>query len=256
LTGLGSDTLTGIEEARLAGGPGHNVLDARAFTGSLVTFEGQGGDDDLIGRAGGLDRVRALGDVDFTLGDAQLTGLGSDTLVDIDEAELIGNSGDNVFDASAFTLGKVRISAGAGHDTLLGGSAGDSLDGGRGDDHLTGGAGKDSLAGGAGADIFRLLTVGDSGPTLALRDVIRDFDAGQGDRLDLSAIDADSTVAGRQAFSRPVEGAGFSGVFAVAASLYFDTTAHTLYGNVDADGAVDFSIQLNGVVGMLDALLV
>jgi hypothetical protein len=43
-------------------------------------------------------------------------------------------------------------------------------------------------------------------------------------------------------------------VFAGPASLYFDQTAHVLYGNVNADGAADFSIQLVGVsnLGLAD----
>lgn len=155
LVGLGTDTLDGIEHAFLSGGPGANTLDAAGFAGSLVVLEGQGGDDILIGRVSATDRVLAVGDANFTLTDIQLTGLGTDTLVNIDEAVLVGYSGDNTFDASAFTRGPVTIDAGGGDDILLGGAGNDSLAGGVGDDVLDGGAGDDLLTGGLGHDTLR-----------------------------------------------------------------------------------------------------
>ncbi len=164
LSGLGTDSFAGIEEAHLIGGPGGNTLDGSGFTGTLVVYEGKGGDDRLIGRPGGLDRVRARGDADFTLTDSQLTGLGSDSLQDIDQAELIGYAGANRFDASGFTLGPVLINAGAGNDTLIGG------------------AGNDSLTGGAGADRFRFQATPNATTN---RDTITDFSLAQGDRIEL-----------------------------------------------------------------------
>ncbi len=164
LSGLGTDSFDGIEEAHLIGGTGANTLDGSGFTGALVIYEGQGGDDVLIGRATGTDRVRAAGDADFILTDSQLTGLGTDSLQDIDQAQLIGYSGANHFDASAFSLGAVLISAGAGNDTLIGGG------------------GNDSLTGGAGADRFRFQAAPN---TTTNRDVITDFTIAQGDTIEL-----------------------------------------------------------------------
>src|SRR5207249_10777502 len=51
LTGAGTDTFTGIEAARLTGGPGDDALDASAFPGP-VTLDGAAGDDTLTGGAG------------------------------------------------------------------------------------------------------------------------------------------------------------------------------------------------------------
>ncbi len=164
LSGLGTDSFDGIEEAHLIGGTGANTLDGSGFTGALVIYEGQGGDDVLIGRATGTDRVRAAGDADFILTDSQLSGLGTDSLQDIDQAQLIGYSGANHFDASAFSLGAVLISAGAGNDTLIGGG------------------GNDSLTGGAGADRFRFQAAPN---TTTNRDVITDFTIAQGDTIEL-----------------------------------------------------------------------
>ena len=211
LRGLGTDSFEGIEEAHLIGGPGANTLDGSGFTGALVIYEGQGGDDILIGRANGNDRVRAVGDADFTLTDTQLTGLGTDTLNGIHQAQLIGYSGANRFDASAFTLGPVLINAGAGNDTLIGG------------------AGNDTLTGGAGADRFRFATALNATTN---RDVITDFSLAQVDTIELeNAVFTAFTAAGSLAAS-----AFFIGAAAT-------TSAHRILYNVrtcllayDSDG--------------------
>jgi len=252
LTGLGTDTLDSIEHADLTGGLGANVLDGSAFSGALVIFDtGGGGDDTLIGRAAGLDRLRASGDLDMTLSDAAFsTQRGTASLIAIDEARLIGHAGANRFDASAFTQGTVLIAAGAGSDTLLGGTQDDWLQGEAGDDQLQGGLGRDQLSGGSGADSFVFLTTADSALSAALRDVITDFDGVAGDRLDLSAIDADTGTAGDQAFLGLTLGDGFDGTLG-AHALFFDRTAGVLYGEVDGDGAADFSIALRGLAELL-----
>ncbi|MEE3645082.1 MULTISPECIES: Ig-like domain-containing protein [unclassified Brenneria] len=69
-----------------------------------------------------------------------------------------------------------------GNDTLNGGSGNDLLYGGSGDDLLIGGAGNDVLIGGAGADTFKW-QAGEVG-----HDVIKDFNASEGDRIDLSDL--------------------------------------------------------------------
>ena len=256
LTGLGTDTLIGIEQGVLIGGPGDNRLDASAFTGSLVILDGRGGDDELIGRSAGVDRVLARGDIDFVLTDTGLTGLGTDTLVDIDQVQLFGYAGDNLFDASASTRSGLAIRAGAGNDTLLGGSAGDRLEGGPGADRLVGGEGRDTMLGGAGADVFVLSAAADSAGTRSLADLVQDFSVAGGDRLDLSAIDADDTTAGVQDFLPLSQGPAFSGSFGAPRALFYDTTNDTLYGNIDADSAADFAIRLPGVASLSDAVFV
>ncbi len=248
LIGLGTDTLTSIEEAYLIGGSGDNILDASGFTGDLVILEGQAGNDTLIGHAGGIDMVRAQGDVNFTLTDNQLTGFGIDSLTSIEQAQLIGNSGNNSFDASAFTLGRVVLSGGGGNDSLVGGSGKDILIGGQGDDNLVGGLGKDILIGGLGADVFTFNSVDEIGISSGLRDVINDFSFSQGDSFNLIAMDADTTVANQQVFHSIATGYLFSGIFAAPGELYLDQSAHILYGNVDADSEADFAIQYSNNV--------
>ncbi|QTF57223.1 retention module-containing protein [Stutzerimonas frequens] len=69
-----------------------------------------------------------------------------------------------------------------GNDTLGGGTGNDLLVGGAGDDILIGGLGNDQLNGGGGADTFAW-KAGDLG-----NDVIKDFNASEGDRIDLTGL--------------------------------------------------------------------
>ncbi len=78
-----------------------------------------------------------------------------------------------------------------GNDTLIGNGTADYLDGGDGydklfggggDDLLHGGPGIDRLWGGDGADVFQVTSLGDG------RDIVRDFDRTEGDRIDLSEL--------------------------------------------------------------------
>lgn len=96
------------------------------------------------------------------------------------------------------------LAGGAHADVFGGGSGNDTLTGGGGADTLTGSAGEDFLSGGAGNDVFRFATAGESrGDTIVASDgtpaFVRAGRAG-GDRIDVSAIDADLTNAGKQDF--------------------------------------------------------
>jgi Ca2+-binding RTX toxin-like protein len=91
-----------------------------------------------------------------------------------------------------------------GRDTLFGQHGHDTMSGGAGNDQLWGGTGQDTLTGGGGADTFNFArsvdsttrtsseiqaVTGDPGD-LAGKDTIRDFSQAQGDRIDISRIDA------------------------------------------------------------------
>jgi methionine-rich copper-binding protein CopC len=130
-------------------------------------------------------------------------------------------------------------------DVLQGDALNNDLRGFAGNDTLNGGAGQDRLAGGAGNDKFVYRAVSDSGVTAATWDLITDFAAG--DKIDLSALDANTALGGDQAFAAPVVGAGVPGAFTTAGALYFDSVAHVLYGNTNATAAAEFAIQLTGV---------
>ncbi|MBA1204085.1 type I secretion C-terminal target domain-containing protein [Pseudomonas capeferrum] len=89
-----------------------------------------------------------------------------------------GNGNDILFGQG----GDDKLYGGKGNDILLGGKGTDLLDGGDGDDILIGGKGNDTMTGGSGADLF-VWKAGDIG-----KDVIKDFKASEGDRLDLSDL--------------------------------------------------------------------
>ena len=84
------------------------------------------------------------------------------------------------------------------NDQLTGSNGDNQLSGGAGNDRLTGGLGKDIFSGGDGADNFVFKTIQDSAP--GREDQIVDFTSAQGDHIDLSAIDANTKVAGDEAF--------------------------------------------------------
>ncbi|MFP0196746.1 retention module-containing protein [Pseudomonas sp. PHC1] len=92
------------------------------------------------------------------------------------------------FDVSGDHDGNDTLLGGAGNDILFGSGGNDLLDGGKGNDILLGGTGNDTLIGGQGNDIL----IGGSGADTFVwkagdtgNDVIKDFKASEGDRIDL-----------------------------------------------------------------------
>ncbi|MGN7737965.1 type I secretion C-terminal target domain-containing protein, partial [Ensifer sp. 22564] len=73
----------------------------------------------------------------------------------------------------------------AGVDHLYGNAGSDVLSGGAGDDTLYGGIGSDTMTGGAGKDTFVIDT---DSLGLSIDDVITDYNYGEGDTVDLSAL--------------------------------------------------------------------
>lgn len=144
------------------------------------------------------------------------------------------------------TASNDRLSGLAGNDTLDGALGNDVLNGGVGADVLMGGICKDKLTGGEGADTFKFASSNES--TFWSMDTITDFKHAQGDKMDLSAIDSDSSLVGDQGFK-------LVNAFSVDATgqLYFDVKTHVLYGSTDADSAPEFAITLSGVNTLLPA---
>ncbi|MGB8813807.1 MAG: M10 family metallopeptidase C-terminal domain-containing protein, partial [Paracoccaceae bacterium] len=162
---------------------------------------------------------------------------------------LRGTSAAETLNFSAVTLtGLARIDAGAGNDSLTGST---------GADMLTGGAGVDLLTGGAGADVFDFNFITESrGATF---DTITDFSNGL-DLIDLGGIDAQSLVAGNQAFS--FIGSAAFGLIAGQLRMITTTPGVTrIQGDVDGNGSADFEVRLawNGgpaiLVDQLDFIL-
>jgi serralysin len=190
-------------------------------------------------------------------------GSGADTMFGNEVANVLtGNAGNDTLNGLA---GDDTLNGGLGDDSLNGGLGSDRLNGGDGVDRLAGGDGVDFFAGGAGNDIFigeiNATTVSSKAGNISL-DVILDF--AKGDILDLSGIDANTGVAGDQAFtlvnSANPKNAGelsirhFGNMNAAEKALGmeldgvdgaspFGGPVSVVFGNVDG-GAADFAIVI------------
>jgi Ca2+-binding RTX toxin-like protein len=205
----GNDTLAGGHGADvLSGGNGIDTADysasASAVTVNLSSGTGSGGD------AQG-DKLSSIENVTGSAFDDHITG----------------NAGAN------------QLAGGTGNDTLDGGAGNDHLNGGGnfGSDILIGGAGTDVLTGGNGSDTFVFKAVTDSTP--GHEDQITDFSNVELDHINLAGIDANTQVAGDQAFGY-IGGAAFSD--RAGQLRYAD---HTLEGDINGDGTADFRVHVN-----------
>jgi Ca2+-binding RTX toxin-like protein len=151
--GDGDDTLRGGAAAdEVSGDAGNDVVDGGGSSGDSVSG---GLGDDIIDGGSGTDRLVEVGDVDFTLTNTTLTGLGNDQLISIHVAFLTGGPSDNVFDGQFFAGMGLNVFGLDGDDVVIGTSAADRVFGGAGDDSILGGAGIDRLFGGAGSDTLQ-----------------------------------------------------------------------------------------------------
>lgn len=151
-------------------------------------------------------------------------------------------------DQIGFTAGNDTVNLGGVADGqwLLLGSGNDSVQGGDGGDTLVGGIGADTLIGGGGADRFVYGAIGES--TLAAPDRLG-FVKSDGDRIDLSGIDADLGVDGNQAFTAFLGAGVFTGV-AGQLRAYASGGNTVLEGDVDGVGGADVRIVLLGPVAL------
>lgn len=163
-----------------------------------------------------------------TAGNDIINGLGGNDILN-------GGAGNDVMDGGT---GNDTLNGGDGNDTLNGGGGDDILNGGNGTDILIGSVGRDTMTGGAGNDTFRFgAAIAEIGTAAATRDVITDFSRGEGDIIDLSAIDANTGAGGNQAFT-------FIGNAAFSAPGQLRYANGVLQGNVGGSLAADFSITL------------
>jgi Ca2+-binding RTX toxin-like protein len=285
LTGyFGTDTFTAIENVELNGGARDDTIDASAYSGPVTlrgsvgvgggdgndrliggsgndtlvggdacclyqdsdTLTGGPGDDTLnLGTAFGFDVVEESGDVNFTLTNTQLTGLGTDTFVGTANGAVItGGAGNNVLNASAFASGPVTLDGAGGIDTLTGSPAADALTGGPGNDVIDG-------AGNAGD---RLVETANANMTLSDANL-----SGPGTGTD-SIVNVELATLNGGAGANVLNAAGFSGPVTVNAGAGSDTVtggsgADTLNGGDGADAlnGGDGADALNGGDGA-DAL--
>lgn len=224
------------------GGSFSNVNDDTGFNGYALSFSA------LSARSGMT--LRAVDVVQNDL-DIPADNIDFDTnTVFVNVDGLRYSPGDTVILNLGFTIagtsGADALTGLSGRDWLKGGAGNDSLSGGRGADILTGGAGADRLTGGLGADRFDFNAIAESTVRSAGRDTITDFSQAQRDRVDLSGIDADTTVRGNQTFDFLGDDA-----FTRHAGEVRVVTGRTLtvvQGDVNGDGRADFAISLTGAL--------
>lgn len=248
---LNTDPMFMIDLAAGGGWPVDGALDNqklyvdyfRAYELNANVLVGTSGDDTFtINNAstgikelpgGGFDTVTAT--VSYTLpdnveklrlsGSAALDGTGNDA-----GNQIYGNGNANTLSGLG---GDDYLYGGAGNDKLLGGTGNDKLYGGDGNDLLVGGLGVDRLDGEAGADTFRFESIAES--PFSARDTIISFSGAAGDRLDVSAIDANTLVSGNQAFT-------FIGSEPFTAAGQLRVSNGVLSADVNGDHVPDFGV--------------
>ena len=210
LNGLGgNDSLNGLGGVdTLVGGTGNDIYVVDTTTDIITELA-----------AGGNDTVQSS--VTYTLA-AQLENL---TLTGVAPSNATGNTVVNI------------LTGNASNNTLDGLGGNDRLIGGTGNDILIGGGGADTLTGGANSDSFTYTSAlfHSNGASI---DTITDFSSTL-DKVNLSAIDANTGVAGNQAFTF-IAGAAFSSAGQVRYA------GGVLEANVNGNLTADFRIQLTG----------
>lgn len=185
------------------------------------------GGNDLLRGGAGSDQLDGGNGVDT------VTYTDSATGVTVNLATGVGAAGDA--EGDSFTNIE-NLNGSTGADTLIGNASANVLNG---------WAGKDVLTGGAGADRFVFSAAVHS--TIGVNaDRITDFSHAQGDRIDLSAIDANTAAAGDQAFG--FIGTGFYTHHAGELHYAFSGNTTIIGGDINGDGTSDFNIILAGNV--------
>jgi len=227
-----------------------NILDG-GEAGDLL--DGRGGADIMRGDYG--DDVYHVDNVADKV--IELEGRGDDTVYAATSFKIGGQSIERLILTGTGNIGATGgfdsdvIEGNGANNTINGGDGNDTLIGNGGSDRLIGAAGADILGGGAGADSFVLLRVSDSPNPVDQRDTIKDFSVANGDRIDLSAIDANTILAGNQAFTFRGT-AAFTGA---AGQLRFSAGNNVVvvFGDINGDKAADFAIRVEGTATLAAA---
>ena len=216
----------------LHGNEGNNILAGGLGADRMI---GEGGDDifivdnvnDLVFefQNGGHDLIRTS--VDYNLSDNVEDG----TLLGSADLTMWGNNLDNI------------LTGNAGNNVLGGNGGTDKLFGGDGNDTLYGGWGHSTLTGGSGADTFAITNMINLGIEFgkgSSQNVIADFNALEGDKIDFSKFDIDPITLGYQHLTF-IGSNEFTGL----GQLRF--ADNVLSGNLSADAGGHFEVQVVGV---------
>lgn len=230
---VGNDTLNGGQQNdTLNGGSGSDTLDGQTGTDTAdysdttagvnvnlqtgLANDGTGGTDKLIA----VENILGGSARDLLVGN----GLGN---------SLSGNDGDDI------------LSGLQGNDSLFGGAGRDEMNGGSNNDFLFGFTGKDTMTGGDGTDQFFYGTnaASETGKGTSA-DIIMDFLSGV-DKINVVAVDANTALAGNQAFT-------FIGVGSFnnegQIRVQSNSTGTLIQFNTTGNTGSDFEIQLQGTV--------
>jgi Ca2+-binding RTX toxin-like protein len=245
--GAGDDTLDGGEgDDSLVGGLGNDVLRGGAGTDRLWGSDGNdvfasGAGADILAGGAGIDTADYSASwtaVNATLGPGPSLGgeAAGDSFSSIEN--LTGSVYDDTLTGDS---GSNQLSGGVGNDRLVGAFGDDRLEGGFDNDILIGGNGRDVLVGGSGMDrfVFELSFDSRSGQEDQITDFSRGADVSQADVIDVSQIDANTSLLGDQAFVY-VGAATFTNT---AGELRYAN--HFLEGDVNGDSVADFRVQVN-----------
>lgn len=234
--GLGADTYIGLGFGSFSTDPIDQVFGGAGNDRFFVqTFESHyfGGDDnDIFHSVGWQNTFRG--------------GTGNDTISYLPRSDdsTLGTSGVTVNLRDGFTqTGANRQETLVSIENVIGSANGDILIGSNGANRITGGQGFDDMVGLGGADRFVFGGASQARVNANAADIIEDFSRAQGDKIDLHSIDANSKIAGNQAF-------------------HFITTAFTKHagevrfngefvaGDINGDGVADFRVLMLDVTAM------
>ncbi|PSR47058.1 hypothetical protein C8256_08065, partial [Kluyvera genomosp. 2] len=240
--GAGNDIIYGGGgEDILAGGDGDDLL--YGGVGNDILFgDGYNAFSELFDYIAGK-----LGTENITLADVQKYITDNSHEFDISapgggDDILHGGSGNDILYGGG---GNDILHGDEGNDLLYGGTGDDILIGGAGNDILIGGQGNDTLYGGSGSDTFTWLK-GDGG-----HDVIKDFRADEGDRIDLSDLLGDIADTDLASYIRVTNDDNGNAVIEINTNGQMQNNGSTMSITVENCSSAD--IDINSLIAKPDA---
>ena len=249
----------------VSGGAGRDVIFAGAGDDQVLA----GADNDIVYGDAGADRIFGdQGNDMITAGagdDAVFGGAGDDLFVaEVGDGNDVyfgdeggGGTGIDTLDMSAATanvtvnLGSGALSHGTasssqtGNDTIWGI---ENVSTGSGNDTITASNAANVINGGAGNDTFKFTsTVAANGDTIVTFE--------PGDRIDLTAIDANIGTAGDQSFTLVSGAPTAAGQLGVTLETRADGDVTVIQGNIDGNAEADFTIEISGHHNLTNANL-
>jgi Ca2+-binding RTX toxin-like protein len=235
--------------AKITGSVYTGTAGADLFTapdGAAWTIYGGSGNDRLTGGAGNDFIDGGAGD-DILKGGAGIDTVSYESASAGVNVSLAITKGQSTLGAGRDSIcGFENLSGSAFSDTLGGDAMANRISGNAGNDAIIGRGGADFLSGGSGADIFKYAALADS--KLGSLDTILDFNALEGDRIDLSVIDAITGNRNKHDHFTFDPGGQFTGhAGQLIAISQASGGQYLVQGDVNGDKIADFMIQVNSL---------